>query len=133
MAGCWRGTGAALLCGLYAVSVGALAKLPPPTPEEVAAQQARSAAQSRNEEEQKQALAAAQDRIARQYLAGQRAKGVSTGAPQAPSGGGVAPASGSAGAGGSAALPDKATRPSGSDGPHGGTSQSAEAHSAPSH
>lgn len=91
----------------------AVGKLPPPSPEEQAAQQARRAQEQAQLEKEKAALERAQDRVAERY----RENG---GASRPDGGGRVADTN----------MPYK-TREVAPAGPHGGTQQSAEAHSAP--
>lgn len=50
-------------------SVAAMAKLPPPTPEEAAKKQAAAEKQAKDEGVAKEALAKAQDRVAQRYRA----------------------------------------------------------------
>lgn len=100
-----------LLCACLAGGV-CYAKLPPPTPEEQAAAAKKAAQAAEMAKEQQAALTRVQDEIAAKF--GKRGTG----------------ASGSTEEG---KLPRKAVEPSGTAGPHGGTTQSAEAHSAPAH
>jgi hypothetical protein len=106
------GLAIALALGVWAGAAGA--KLPPPTPEEQAAQQERRAQEEAQLAQQKAALEREQDRIAERY---RRERGNSAPAVR---GGQVSDTN----------MP-KETRELPPAGPHGGSQQSAEAHSAP--
>lgn len=101
---------------LSAVTAAAVAKLPPPTPEEAQAAEAKKEQEKANLEKQKVLLDQAQDRVVQYY---KRTKGA---------------AAAGAGRGGqteSTNVSAKAVEPAHTAGPQGGTEQSAEAHSAP--
>lgn len=57
------------LCALFFWSAAAIARLPAPTPEEAAQKAAAAATKAKADEAAKQALAAAQDRVAQRYRA----------------------------------------------------------------
>jgi hypothetical protein len=105
------GLAIALALGVWAGA--AEARLPPPTPEEQAAQQERRAQEEAQLAQQKAALEREQDRVAERY---RRERGSS-----APARGGQV----------SDTNMPKETRELPPAGPHGGSQQSAEAHSAP--
>lgn len=105
----------ALAFGLAALTGVALAKLPPPTPEQEQAAAAKKESEKANLEKEKQALEKAQDRVAEYY---KRTKGAGGGA-------------GSAQKTENTNISAKAVRAPRSEGPTGGRAQSAEAHSTP--
>lgn len=90
----------------------AIAKLPPPTPEQVQAAATKKEQETANAEKEKQLLEKAQERVVQHY---KRTKG----------GAGATPT------GRTETVPNAAVVPAGEAGPKGGTKQSAEAHSAP--
>lgn len=92
----------------------AVAKLPPPTPEELAAQQARQAQEKAQLEREKALLEKVQDEVAERY---RREHPAASG----PDGSGTVSDT-------NIPYRTRETRPAG---PHGGDKQSAEAHSAP--
>lgn len=92
----------------------AVGKLPPPSPEEQAAQQARRAQEQAQLEKEKAALERVQEQVADRY------RRENAGASRPDGGGRVADTN----------MPYQ-TREVPPAGPHGGTKQSAEAHSAP--
>ena len=95
----------------------AFARLPPPTPEETA-RAAAAAEQAKVQAAAEQAaLTRVQDRVADQYRRDLTARGVTPPAPTP-----VEPTA-------QANLPKTVVEPPRSAGPHGGTTQSAEAHS----
>jgi hypothetical protein len=100
----------AFVCACLAAGA-CYAKLPPPTPEEQAAAAKKKAQAAEQAKEQQAALERVQDQIAAKF--GKHGGG--SGTTQAGD------------------LPRKAVEPPGTAGPHGGTTQSAEAHSAPAH
>ena len=108
-----RALSIALVAALWAG--GAAAKLPPPTPEEQAAQQEKRAQEQAQLEREKAALERAQDQVAERY---RRENGSG---PRSDGGGAIADTN----------MPYRARELPRSAGPHGGTEQSAEAHSAP--
>ncbi len=104
------------LCLLACLVAGspALAKLPPPMPEEQAATAQKKQQQDAQKKQQQEALEQVQDRIAESYRASHgRAAGASTGETERN------------------ALPKTTRETLGDAGPHGGRAPSAEAHSAP--
>jgi hypothetical protein len=90
----------------------AIAKLPPPTPDQLAAEQNRRAQEEARLAKEKAELERAQDRVAERYR-------TDRGAPQA------------AGTVDKADLPQNTKVAPGAAAPEGGRRQSAEAHSAP--
>lgn len=94
----------------------AVAKLPPPTPEQVQAAEAKKEQEKANIEKEKVLLEKAQDRVVQHYKATKGAVGATTAR------GGQTEATN---------IPNLAVVPAGESGPKGGTKQSAEAHSAP--
>ncbi len=104
----------ALLSAAALAPAAALAKLPPPTPEEKAALEAKKAQEEAQLEREKRALARAQDEVAARY------RGNGKGAP-ATSGGEPSQEQ----------LPKETRVLPGDAGPHGRDEPSAEAHSAP--
>lgn len=74
------------LCALMAWPAAAMARLPAPTPEETAKKAAAAETKAKADEAAKQALAAAQDRVARRYRAAhpEAPKPVSVIVPPAP-------------------------------------------------
>jgi hypothetical protein len=103
----------ALLAALW--TGGAAAKLPPPTPAEQTAQQEKRAQEEAQLEREKAKLERVQDEVAERYLR-ERGSGLPRGGE-----GRVADTN----------MPYRVRELPRSAGPHGGTEQSAEAHSAP--
>lgn len=69
----------AVLAIVVGIAVPALAKLPPPTPEEQKAVEAKKAAKKKQMEQAQAALERAQDRVVKHYKGSQRAGGGRTG------------------------------------------------------
>lgn len=112
----WRCAGAAVF--LAGISVTAVAKLPPPSPEQVDKAAATEAKAKEQAEIEKENLARAQDRVVAQYRKSLQSRGITPPTPtpvvaETPS----------------ANIPNKAVEPPRTAGPHGGTTPSAEAHS----
>jgi hypothetical protein len=105
----------ALLGALCLAGGAAMAKLPPPTPEEQAAKAASKAKQEQELKKQKEALERAQDRVARHY---KQSKGGSA-------------SSGSGQQTQADQMPRPTSEPEGSVGPKPARPFSAESHSAP--
>ena len=101
---------------LSAATAIALAKLPPPTPEQEQAAAAKKEQEKAQLEKEKQLLERAQDRVAAEY---KRSKGS------------AATASARPGRTEDTNVPAKAKELPHDTAPHGGTKQSAEAHSTP--
>ena len=100
---------------LSALAGWAVAKLPPPTPEQVQAAEAKKEQEKAQLEKEKQLLEKAQDRVAESY---KRSKGSSGGVQRT-------------GRTEDTNMPKTTKELPGETGPKGGTKQSAEAHSAP--
>jgi hypothetical protein len=77
---------AGLVAGLFGAAV---AKLPPPTPEQKAAAEAKKEKDAAAGEKAKKEVAAAEDRAVANYIANQKAKGVTV-MPQMPAAGAAA-------------------------------------------
>ncbi len=119
--GRWPSTKLPLICTAFIFSaclgVNAYAKLPPPTPEEVAAKTTEAEKQKQQEAKAQAELTRAQDQVAEKYRRDLIARGITPPKPTPVEQ--TSPAN----------MPQKAVEPSGTAGPHGGTTQSAESHS----
>ncbi len=104
----------ALLSAVALAPAAALAKLPPPTPEEKAALEAKKAQEEAQLEREKRSLSRVQDEVASRYR-----------------GNGKGASASSAGETPKEQLPKETRVLPGDAGPHGGDEPSAEAHSAP--
>ena len=104
-----------ITAALMSVVAGvAIAKLPPPTPEQVQAAATKKEQETASAEKEKQLLEKAQERVVQHY---KRTKGGAT--------------AGATPTGRTETISNAAVVPAGEAGPKGGTKQSAEAHSAP--
>jgi hypothetical protein len=110
---------AALMFSIASFAAPVAAKLPAPTPDEAAKATAEADKAKAEAAYQQEQLTKSQDRVVAKYQGDLRSRGI---APPKPSPIAVTEQKN---------LPGKAVEPAGTAGPHGGTTQSAEAHSAP--